>query len=166
MSRLGRSITGVAVLAAALPPLSRWAARTMLLRNMRRLDETGDVKPLLSTYAKDVRFTFPGDTSWAGEYVGREAVGRWVQRFHEVGLKLDPHDIVIGGPPWNTKVVVHFTDQWDAPAGDHHYRNSGTIFGTVRWGRMTEYAVYEDTHRSAALDAYLAEHPELDPLRP
>ena len=48
--------------------------------------------------AKQVRFIFPGKNSWAGEFEGKEAVGAWLRRFHQAGLKIEPHEIIVGGP--------------------------------------------------------------------
>src|SRR5262249_18436312 len=85
-------------------------ARVMVKRSLRA-HLRGDVEALLKTYAKDVRFRFPGTSSWAGEFRGVDAVRPWLERFHRVGLKLDVDEILIGGWPWNTKVAVHFTDR-------------------------------------------------------
>ena len=35
---------------------------------------------------------------------------------------------------------------------------AGVIWGTMRWGLLREYEVYEDTQASRALDHYLADH--------
>ena len=43
-----------------------WLAKGILTRNMARLRE-GDYRPLLRLDAKDIRFRFPGDSSWATE---------------------------------------------------------------------------------------------------
>jgi hypothetical protein len=74
----------IAVLAAVLgilPALYIWIVRAMLRRNLRHLRE-GDLEPIFSTYADDIRFVFPGKNSWAGEFRGKDEVKRWVRQVY------------------------------------------------------------------------------------
>jgi ketosteroid isomerase-like protein len=152
-SGIGRA----AALGAALPALYGWTVRSMLRRNLTRL-RAGDVEPLFGTYAEDVRFVLPGRHSWAGDYRGKDEVERWMRRFVRVGLQLEPREILVTGPPWNTTVSLRFTDQLTAPDGEVVYANRGTIFARIAWGRITYYEVHEDTQKVAELDEYLALH--------
>lgn len=102
-----------AALAAALPPLYVWVVRRMLRRNLGRL-WTGNPEPLLATYADDVRFVFPGRSSWAGDFRGKDEVRRWLERFVRVGLRFEVHEILVDGPPWDTGVCLWFTDRLTA----------------------------------------------------
>src|SRR5437588_3733729 len=43
-----------------------WLAKAIMRRNLARLNE-GDYQPTLRLDAPDVRFRFPGDSSWATE---------------------------------------------------------------------------------------------------
>jgi ketosteroid isomerase-like protein len=144
----------VLALAAGLPPLYRAAVRSLLRRNLRRL-RAGDVRPLVRSYADDVRFVFPGRSSWAADLRGREEVERWVRRFVDAGLQLEPHEILVAGPPWNTTVCLRFSDRAAAPDGSVVYENRGTIFGRIAWGKVTYYEVHEDTEKVSAFDEYL-----------
>jgi len=56
---------------------------------MARLRE-GDYRPLLRLDARDIRFRFPGDSSWATEIDNRDDLERWLQRFVATGLKIYP----------------------------------------------------------------------------
>jgi len=152
-----RSAVLVGALVAALGPLYAWSVRYMLRRNLRRLRD-GDIGPLFGTYSDDVRFVFPGRNSWAGDYQGRDEVERWVRRFVRVGLKLEPRDILVAGPPWRTSVCLRFTDQATAPDGEIVYANRGTMFARIVWGKLTYYEVHEDTQKVAEFDEYLASH--------
>ena len=147
----------LAAMLGVLPTLYVWAVRYMLRRNLRRL-RVGDLGPLFSTYADDVRFVFPGRSSWAADLRGKDELERWVQRFVRVGLQLEPHEILVMGPPWDTTVCLRFTDHFTAPDGVVVYANCGTIFGKIVWGKLTSYAVYEDTQKVAEFDDYLALH--------
>src|SRR5215467_5184481 len=95
----------------------------MMVKRSLRAHLRGDVEGVLRNYAEDVRFRFPGNNSWAGEYRGVDAVRPWLERFYEVGLKLDVDEILVAGWPWDTKVAVHFTDSLTAPDGTVVYEN-------------------------------------------
>lgn len=148
--------TRLLLLVALAPPLYRAAIRGALRFNMARL-RTGDTRLLFATYADDVHFRFPGDSSWAADIRSKQELQRWVRRFVDVGLQLHPHEILVDGPPWRTRICMRYTDQLDAPDGTRVYENRGTISGTIAWGRLVEYEVAEDTHEVEALDAYLKE---------
>ncbi len=147
----------LAVVFGLLPALYAWAVRSMLRRTTHRLRE-GDFEPLFHTYANDIRFVFPGHNSWAGEFRGREEVERWVRRVYQVGLRLEPHEILVTGPPWNTTVCLRFTDRCTAPDGTIVYTNRGMVFGKIAWGKIIYYEIHEDTEKVVTLDAYVASH--------
>ena len=128
-----------------------------LRRNMARI-RAGDYRPTLRMDAHDVRFRFPGDSSWSGEIHGKDELERWLQRFVKVGLQIYADEVVVKGWPWNMTLCVRGTDHLDAPTGERVYENRYVIWGRVEWGLLKEYEVYEDTQRSTALDGYLAQH--------
>jgi ketosteroid isomerase-like protein len=132
-----------------------WLAKKILSHNMARL-RAGDYRPLLRLDAKDVRFRFPGDSSWATELEGKHELERWLQRFVRVGVQIFPDEVVVKGPPWNMTLCVRGTDHLKAPDGTTVYENRYVIWGRMAWGLLKEYEVYEDTQKSAALDGYLA----------
>ncbi len=133
----------------------QWLARKLVRRSLR-FHLSRDVEGLLGTYADDVHFSFYGNNSWAGEYHGREEVRPWLERFHRIGLNLTVHEILVSGPPWNTKVCLFLTDDLKDSDGNVVYANRGVIYGTAAWGKMKRYEVFEDTEKVAALDKYLA----------
>jgi ketosteroid isomerase-like protein len=148
-------IATLVALLGLLPALYGWTVRSMLRRNLRHLRE-GDLEPLFRTYADDIRFVFPGHNSWAGEFRGREEVERWVRRVYQVGLRLEPHEMLVVGPPWDTTVCLRFTDTCTAADGTIVYTNRGMFFGKIAWGKITSYELYEDTEKVVALDEYVA----------
>jgi ketosteroid isomerase-like protein len=150
-------IAALVALLSLLPALYAWTVRFVLCRNLRSLSE-GDFEPLFGTYADDIRFVFPGHNSWAGKYRGREAVERWVRRVYQVGLRLEPREILVMGPPWDTTVCLRFTDRCTAPDGTIVYTNRGMVFGKIAWGKITYYEIHEDTEKVVALDEYVASH--------
>jgi ketosteroid isomerase-like protein len=122
---------------------------------MARL-RAGDYRPLLRLDARDIRFRFPGDNSWAGEIRGKQELERWLQRFVDVGIQIFPEEVVAKGPPWNMTLCVRGTDHLKSPEGETVYENRYVIWGRMAWGLLREYEVYEDTQKAAALDQYLA----------
>jgi ketosteroid isomerase-like protein len=147
-------IAALVALLSLLPVLYAWTVRFMLRRNLRSLRE-GDLEPLFRTYADDIRFIFPGHNSWAGEFRGREEVERWVRRVYQVGLRLEPQEVLVAGPPWNTTVCLRFTDKCTAADGTIVYTNRGMVFGKIAWGKITSYEIHEDTEKVVALDKYV-----------
>jgi ketosteroid isomerase-like protein len=129
----------------------------LIRRNMKRV-RAGDYRPTLRTDAKDIRFRFPGDSSWAGEIHGKDELERWLQRFVKVGLQIYADEVVVKGWPWNMTLCVRGTDHLDAPDGERVYENRYVIWGRIEWGLLKDYEVYEDTQKSKALDEYLALH--------
>ena len=132
-----------------------WLAKRVLSRNMARV-RAGDYQPLLRLDAKDVRFRFPGDSSWATELQGKEELERWLQRFVRAGIQIFPDEVVAKGPPWNMTLCVRGTDWLKNAEGETVYENRYVIWGRMSWGLLKEYEVYEDTQKSLALDEYLA----------
>ncbi len=138
-----------------------WLAKKLLTYNMRRIS-AGDPGPTLRLDAADVSFTFPGDTSWSGEFRGKDQVASWLQRFVRAGIQIWPDEVVVKGFPWKQTVCVRGRDYLRAPSGELVYENRYVIWGRMKWGLLRDYEVYEDTQKAKALDDYLAEH-ELAP---
>ena len=137
--------------------LLSWLAGKLIAYVMART-RAGDVRPTLALDAPDVELTFPGQNSWSGTFRGRDAVGRWLRRLAEVGIKTYPDEVVAVGPPWSTTVCIRGHADCDGPDGGRIYENRFVIWGRLSWGRLREYEVYEDTHLANELDAWLTEH--------
>ena len=134
-----------------------WIVGWMIRRSVRTLNE-GDIKPLLSSYADDVHFVFPGESSFAADIQGKGELEAWLRRFVEAGLQLETEDIVVAGwLPWSLTVCVKVTDRALGPDGDTVYENGGVIFGKIAWGKIKSYEVFLDTQKVAAFDDYLAQ---------
>ncbi len=132
-----------------------WLAHRVLSHNMARLNE-GDPQPQLRLIGEDSRLVFPGRSSWSGEFVGKPAVTQWLERFAGSGLQIFPDEVLVKGFPWRTTICVRGTDYLRSEGGELVYENRYVIWGHARWGRMTDYEVYEDTEKPLELDAWLA----------
>jgi ketosteroid isomerase-like protein len=132
-----------------------WLAKKMIARNMARAS-AGDIEPTLKMDAEDVRFRFPGDSSWATELQGKDELRPWLQRFADTGLQISPDEVILQGFPWKQTICIRGTDHLETPEGERVYENRYVIWGRLSWGLLRDYEVYEDTQKSKALDEYLA----------
>ncbi|MGE0066991.1 MAG: nuclear transport factor 2 family protein [Solirubrobacterales bacterium] len=132
-----------------------WLAKKMIARNMAKASE-GEIGPTLKMDAEDVRFRFPGDSSWAGEIEGKEKLEPWLRRFADAGIVIYPDEVILKGFPWRQTICVRGRDHLDAPNGERVYENRYVIWGHLSWGLLRDYEVYEDTQKAKALDGYLA----------
>lgn len=106
-------------------------------------------------YAEDVRFAFPGDSSFAPGASDKAELTAWLERFAEIGLQIYPDEVVLKGFPWHQTVCVRGHIYLDDPSEGRVYDNRYVIWGHLAWGKMRAYEVYEDTRKTEALDAYL-----------
>jgi len=133
------------------------AVRWKIRKNVRKLAE-GDSGPILAGYADDAVLVFPGQSTWGGEHRGRTAIATFLERFLDAGLIGEIHEILVNGPPWRTTVCVLFTDHAVDRAGNLIYENRAIPFARVVWGKIVYQEDFEDTHKVAAFDEYLAAH--------
>jgi ketosteroid isomerase-like protein len=132
-----------------------WLAKKIVSRLMARLRD-GDYGPTLRMDADDVRFRFPGRSSWGGEYRGKRELEGWYRRFVEAGLQIFPDQVVATGLPWNMTLCVRGHIYLRTADGEAVYENRFVIWGTMAWGKLRDYEVYEDTEQTAELERYLA----------
>lgn len=108
----------------------------------------GGYRQAVALAAPDVHFRFVGDTAMGADLRGREAFADWFERFERTfpGLRLTLQDVVVQGPPWNTSVVTWLTVRGTLADGSA-YENEAMQWVRLRWGRMVEDTVLEDTLR-------------------
>ena len=131
-----------------------WLVKQLISRVMART-RAGDIRPTLTLDAPDVTFVFPGRNSWSGTFQSREAHQRWLERLVRVGVRTDVDEVAVGGWPWNMRASIRGRSWRDAPSGERVYENRYVIWAHLRWGRLRDYEVYEDTEKAQALDDYL-----------
>jgi ketosteroid isomerase-like protein len=134
-----------------------WLVKQVISRNMARA-RAGDLRPTLRMQARDIKFRFPGENSWAGEMHGRDEVERWLRRFARVGIQIYPDEVVAKGFPWNMTVCVRGHDYLKSSQGETVYENRYVIWGRMAWGLLKDYEVYEDTQKAKVLDDYIEAH--------
>lgn len=134
-----------------------WLAKQIITRVMART-RAGDIRPTLMLDSEDVRFVFPGDNSWSGTFNGKAEHRRWLERLVRVGVKTEPDEVVAAGLPWNTTVCIRGRSWLDSPEGERIYENRFVVWGKLRWGKLVDYEVYEDTQKAKALDGWLEQN--------
>lgn len=130
----------------------RWLAEKVARWSIGQL-VSGQPERIGRLLAPEVRFVFPGTSSFATERVGREGMLAWMRRFSDLRPDYRIVDVLASGPPWNTRLAVRFEDR----IGDD-YRNQGMQYLRLRWGRVVLDQVYLDTE---AITAWEERHPEL-----
>jgi hypothetical protein len=131
-----------------------WLAGKMIARNMKSV-RAGNLGPTLALDADDVKFTFPGESSFAPGAGNKREHEEWLERFVEIGLQIYPDEVVLKGFPWRQTICIRGNIHLDDPADGRVYDNRYVIWGRIAWGRLREYEVYEDTEKSRKLDEYL-----------
>jgi hypothetical protein len=131
-----------------------WLAGKMIARNMAAM-RAGDPGPTLAIDADDIRFTFPGDSSFAPGASNKQELKQWLDRFAAIGLQIYPDEVILKGFPWRQSICVRGHIHLDDTDEGRVYENRYVIWGRIAWGKLREYEVYEDTERSRGLDEYL-----------
>jgi ketosteroid isomerase-like protein len=127
-------------------------------RDVRRLN-AGDHSTLLRSYAGDAILRFnDGEHRWAGEWVGRAAIDRFLQNFTAAKVQGEIRRIAISGPPWALTMMVRFDDHADGPDGTRLYENRTVLVLRTKWGKVVDQEdFYVDTGRILAFDRKLSE---------
>jgi len=135
--------------------------KQIVRRTFRRLS-SGDYETVVKQFGPGSRFLFAGEHALGGERHGQEAVREWFRRMLALfpGIRIEPQDIVVNGWPWNTVVANHLMVSATLADG-RPYRNEGMQLLRLRWGRVVEDLVFEDTLK---LDAELRRMSEREPV--
>ena len=118
----------------------------------------GAYEPIVASFSDDATFQFLGNHPLGGKLRDRESIRKWFERYLGLfpDLHIEPHAIVVGGGPWDTVVATRFLASATLPSG-RRYLNNGMQFIRLRWGRIVEDYLYEDTQAlSVALDELAA----------
>ncbi len=119
-----------------------------IIRTGFRALSVGDYEQVLRLFHPQVNFSFAGTSPLGGERSGVEAVRAWFQRLYAYfpGIQFTVHHVIVQGWPWNTLAATRFSIA--APCLDGSvYDNEAMQFVRLRWGRVVEDRLYEDTHK-------------------
>ncbi len=106
----------------------------------------GELQAAADVADPDMRFRFVGDTALGADLRGRDAFLAWFRATNErlPGLAFTVTDVLVGGWPWRTRVSVRLAITAPLPDGTR-YQNEGVQWMVLRWGRMMDDWVLEDT---------------------
>jgi ketosteroid isomerase-like protein len=130
----------------------RWLVRLLVPRVLLQIIR-GRTWLTRLTFAPDAEFVFPGRHSYSADYRSRPDIDAWLRDFAAIRPNYEVLDIVVGGPPWRTRIAIRFRD---AIAPD--YTNEGMHWMVMRWGRVVHERVFVDTQ---LIEAWETRHPHV-----
>lgn len=139
--------------------------RALLRHSINKLNR-GDYSLMLKMVGPHFELAFPGENSWAtmfrpqqrgrGCHVTHRGINEataFAERFVEEAIQFQIEDILVNGPPWNTRIALRVHDFIPGDDGQADvYNNRAVLFLELRWGRLVRWEDYEDTERVAAWD--------------
>jgi ketosteroid isomerase-like protein len=122
-----------------------WIVRHLVARRFGELSR-GDATRIVQKFDDDSVFTMVGDHALGGERRGAAAVAAWFDEMFRrfPGFVIRPVHVAVAGWPWRTTIATQFVVTAELPNG-HPYRNEGMQLLRLRWGRILEERLYEDT---------------------
>jgi ketosteroid isomerase-like protein len=118
--------------------------RHFYLRGLQAL-ERGDLDKLLTQFESRCTLTFVGDTPLGAKLTGLSDIRRWFERFRRLVPKprFEIQRLVVSGPPWNQRLASHVLIH--STVNGEPYRNQFAHFLTIRWGKVSDDLILEDT---------------------
>ena len=106
----------------------------------------GDYEYALSDIGTTFEHHFAGKHCLGGKRTSTETLRHWFERLFRLfpNLRFEIHSITASGGPWDTTVVVEWTDR-ATPADGKDYVNSGVHVIRMRWGKVVSIHAYLDT---------------------
>ena len=123
----------------------RLIVKLRLRKSFRRLSRR-DYEPIVKLFGPSSRLLFSGDHALGGERRGADGARQWFGEVYRLfpDLRLEPQAVIVNGWPWNTVAATRFTVSAGGVDGSP-YRNEGMQFLRLRWGRVVEDLLFEDT---------------------
>jgi ketosteroid isomerase-like protein len=139
----------------------KFIVKRLVRRTFRRLSK-GDYEAIVRQFGPESRFVFSGDHVFGGERRGQQAVREWFRQMLGLfpGIRIEPREVVVNGWPWNTVIATHLMIEATLEGG-RQYTNEGMQLLRLRWGRVVEDLIFEDTLK---LDSELKRMSEREPV--
>jgi ketosteroid isomerase-like protein len=140
-------VLALAVLAALAPPLYRLAVQVQLRRLFKALSRH-DYEPILAGLADEFTYHFHGETAISGTRSRRETVGAWFERVFRIvpDARFDVQDLMVAGPPWNTRVATHVRISGNLADGTPYFNDFKQRI-VIRFAKVTSIETIEDTQK-------------------
>jgi hypothetical protein len=123
----------------------RWIIARKLRTIWGKVDQ-GDWRAATSTGAPEIHFQFVGATPLGADLHTLEAWERWFAGVFErfPGIRFTLEEVLVQGWPWDTRFAARIRIQ--APLADGtRYENLAMQWGRLRWGKLVDDLVLEDT---------------------
>jgi len=107
---------------------------------------SGNYDKVLKAFGTSSVFCFYGDHALGGDLRGTDGVRAWFERVYRLlpGMTIEPVRIAVNGWPWNTLLATRFSVRAQLPDGSE-YRNEGMQYARLRWRKVIEDCLFEDT---------------------
>ena len=124
--------------------MSTRIARGQYLKGLGAL-ERGDLDALFTQFSQECTLTFVGDTPLGAQLNTRSDLRLWFERFVRLvpERKFAIQRLVVNGPPWNMRLAAHVII--GARIAGAPYENQFAHFLTLKWGRVVDDLILEDT---------------------
>jgi len=157
MATMSTSVRGVSM-------AGRIAASTYL-RGLAAV-ERGDFDQVLAQFRPDCELVFVSRTSLGARLSGKADLRRWFERFRRLlpDPLFDVQRLVIGGPVWDQRIAAHVIIR--SHVASEPYENQFAQFLTLRWGKVAEDLILEDTATWEAASRRLAAAGDLEAVGP
>ena len=137
----------LAALLALAPPLYRLAVGLQIRRVFAGLNRH-EWRLVTEGLADEFTYHFHGDTSISGVRHKRETVDAWFERVFRIvpDAHFDIQDVMVAGPPWNTRVATHARISGHLADGAP-YSNDFKQRVVIRFGKVSSIETVEDTQK-------------------
>lgn len=129
----------------------------MMKRYVRRLVYRGyeqlnrrELDAVMTLYAEDTYFRFPGTHELAIETRSKDEIRDWFERLFRrlPSLRFDIDDVVVQGPPWDLRLCTRYRARTESATGTFALYE-GMQYARVRWGKVTCEELFPDTQALA-----------------
>jgi len=109
--------------------------------------ERGDLDVLLQEFADELDFSFAGDSPLGARLHTRQGLWLWFERLHRLlpHPRFEIHDVLVQGWPWDLRMAIRASI--NSTVLGEPYRNDFHQFLRLRWMKVVEDYVLEDTQR-------------------
>ena len=105
-------------------------------------------QPVVASFTSAIQHSFAGDHALGGTRHSQASARKWYERLFRLfpDLKFNLQNIVIAGLPGDTRIAVQFRVELTPPEGGYYF-NDVAQFIRLKWGRIVEISLYEDTDK-------------------
>jgi ketosteroid isomerase-like protein len=118
-----------------------------------------DYRPVVENFHPQITHSFAGEHALGGTRHSRSMAQQWYERLFRLfpDMRFDVQNIIIAGLPHDTRIAIEFHVALTPPNGGH-YTNTVAQFIRLRWGRIIEVHLHEDTEKLVRLLGVLSAH--------